>query len=219
MVAGGAEIATPEFDVMTIGPVRRPVASRPGASLVSGSDGATNVGGEGAGGPADVQHFRFAAQDHRDDLRIAEEPSGLGGADHRAGVETGVRDQPGECVPLHGDGDVGPFAALDRAQPGVQVAAQCFDQSVGPAVRRGPHILHGVAGVIAGSVRPRCGQGVDGFLDDFDAVVVQLALDRRETGSRAAITEVQFHLRGGGGVVDVPVGVDPVQDPLRGVPR
>ena len=47
----------------------------------------------------------------------------------------------------------GPFAALDRAQPGVQIPAEGFDQPVGPPVRRGPWVLHRVTRLVPGSVR------------------------------------------------------------------
>src|ERR1700712_1689571 len=38
LVTGGAEIAPPEFDVMPVGPVRRPIASRPATTFISGDD-------------------------------------------------------------------------------------------------------------------------------------------------------------------------------------
>src|ERR1700712_5937780 len=89
-VASGAEITFPEFDVMRVGPVRRPIASRPSASLISCRDGPANVCWECSRRSSDIKDLGLGAQDHRDDLRIAQVPSGLGGADHRTGVETGV---------------------------------------------------------------------------------------------------------------------------------
>ena len=94
--------------------------------------------------------------------------------------------------------------------------------SIRPCARRfagGPHVLHGVAVGVAGAVRPGCGQRVDGLFHDFDAVVVQLPFDGGQAGAGGAGAEVEFHLRRRGGVVDVPVGVDPIQDPLRRVPE
>ena len=56
-VASGAEITFPEFDVMSVAPVRRPIASRPTTTLISGGDGPANMCGEGAGRPAHVEDF------------------------------------------------------------------------------------------------------------------------------------------------------------------
>src|ERR1700712_4817378 len=71
-IASGAEVPFPEFDVMRVGPVRWPVTSRPATSFVSGGDGPANVGRECPRRSSDVQDFGFGAEDHRDDLRIAE---------------------------------------------------------------------------------------------------------------------------------------------------
>ena len=101
--------------------------------------------------------------------------------------------------------------------PASKYRPQRFDQAVGAAVRRGPDVLDGVAVGVAGAVRAGRRQGVDGLFHDFDAVVVQLAFDRGQPGAGGPGAEVEFHLRRGGGVVDVPVRVDPVQDPLRRV--
>src|SRR6195952_6081586 len=56
-IAGATEILLPEFDVVGVAPIRRPITTRKDTTLILRDDGPADMGGGGAGGPADVEDF------------------------------------------------------------------------------------------------------------------------------------------------------------------
>jgi len=169
--------------------------------FVAEGDGSADGGGEGSGFAADVQDFAVAAEDGGDDFGVAEESAGLGGAQGSAGVVGGVFDGAGEGFPVEGDAQVGSFAAVEGSGAGVEVAAEGGDEGVGVAVGRWAGVFEAAGSGLW------CGERVEGFADDFDAMVVELSFDGGQSGAGVAAVEGEFHFRRGGALVEFSVGV------------
>src|SRR6195952_3649057 len=65
-VAGATKILFPEFDVVRVAPIRRPITTRKNTTLVPGNNRPPDMRGETPRGPADVEDLGLAAEDHRD---------------------------------------------------------------------------------------------------------------------------------------------------------
>jgi len=132
----------PVFDVVRLGPAGWPVASGEGASFVSLGDCLADGGGEQSVGPADVEDLGCGAHHHGDDVGVAGEDPGFGGADRSAEFEVGGADPLAEVVVVDGDRDVRAFAAVGGGVPEVQVAVQQVFQGV-PAAGGGAAPVRG----------------------------------------------------------------------------
>src|SRR6478736_7594583 len=108
VVQAGGSAVDPELDVVDFRPAGGPVAAREHAPVVTKGDGPAKAGGPDAGGAADVQRFAGGAEDGGDDVAVAQQPPGVGGADgHPGRVEGGLPEAVGEGVE----------AAVDAGQP------------------------------------------------------------------------------------------------------
>ena len=208
----GRSTVDPELDVVQVGPAGGPVAAGEDASAVAEGDGAADAGGPDAGGAADVQGFAGGAEDGGDDVAVAQQPPGLGGADGDAGrVEGGGAEAVGEGVVLHGHGDVGSFPGLGGSVGGGEVPVQDGAQGVGEAGSGGSLVLDAVGFGAGPGVR------VGGGDERGDGEVVEAAFDAGQPGAGVAGAEGEFGAVGRVVGFEVAVGVEGV-DELAGDP-
>src|ERR1700712_1761587 len=61
-IAGATEILFPEFDVVRVAPIRRPITTRKNTTLIPRDDGPADMGRETPRGPADVEDLGLGAE-------------------------------------------------------------------------------------------------------------------------------------------------------------
>jgi hypothetical protein len=122
-------------------------------------DGFSDGGGEQPVGPADVEDLGFGAHHHGDDLGVAGEDPGFGGADRSAEFEVGGADPVPEVVVVDGDRDVRVFTAVGGGVCEVEVAAQQVFQGVSAADGGAAPVRGAVLGGLG------CAESFDGFAE------------------------------------------------------
>ena len=81
VLGSGGAAAGPVIDVVGLAPGRGDGAAGKGAAPVPGSEGLADMRRKNPGSPADVQNPALAAEDDRDDVRVAGDLTDGGGGD------------------------------------------------------------------------------------------------------------------------------------------
>src|SRR5262249_30386024 len=111
-VQGGEPAVGPVSPMVGVAPFRRNIAGGEGAAAVAEGYGAAHGAGDGAACSAYVQWLTVAAEDDRDDFRVAGHPPYGAGGQVFAGVQHTGADLGGELVIRHGQYQCRAFPAL-----------------------------------------------------------------------------------------------------------